>query len=115
MGLPTPYALTVLRYAEDAARDAHNNPIGEWAADQVPVRVHYVAPGPSQETLQAGGNPAEIAWNVGAPAGTRIAARDRVVWQGHTYELVGEPQDWTAGPWRHPTAGVTFELRRTEG
>ena len=114
-GTPAPHALTVLRYTETGDRDAHNNPVHEWVLDPNPVHVHYVAPGPADESLQPGSNPTEIALNVGAPPGVHVAARDRVVWQGEQYEVVGEPMDWTKGPWPNPAAGVVFELRRTEG
>lgn len=62
-----------------------------------------------------------------APAGTQVSARDLIVWPfvvdeagavvdyGQEYEIDGRVNDWTVGPWANPVAGVTFDLKISEG
>lgn len=112
--IPTPQSVTIHRYTLGAA-DAHGNAAESWVADVAPTLVHAVAPGASAESLQTGRDVSQVAWTVYAPQGTVLAARDRVVWQGETYLVYGEPADWSRGPWTHPAAGVVIELMRWEG
>ena len=112
--IPTPQSITVHRYTLGSA-DAHGNAAESWVADAAPTLVHAVAPGASAEALQTGRDVSQVAWTVYAPQGTVLAARDRVVWQGETYHVNGNPPDYAHGPWANPAAGVVIELRRTEG
>lgn len=112
--IPAPQSITVHRYTLGAA-DAHRNAAESWVADAAPTLVHAVAPGASAEALQTGRDVSQVAWTVYAPAGTPVAARDRIEWQGETYLVYGEPADWSRGPWTHPAAGVVIELMRWEG
>ena len=109
---PTPFTLGH-RVHSLGALDAHNNAVDAWA-DPVPILVHGVAPGASQEAVAAGRDVSSVAWTVYAPAGTLLGARDRVEWQGDLYFVNGEPRDYTFGPFG-PFGGVVIELRRTEG
>ena len=112
--IPTPQSVTVHRYALGAA-DAHGNAAESWVADVAPTLVHAVAPGASAEALQTGRDVSKVAWTVYAPAGTVVAARDRIVWRGETYLVHGEPADYGHGPWVDEAAGIVIELQRWEG
>lgn len=111
--IPAAQPVTIHRHSLGAV-DAHNNPADVWTA-ATPILVHGVAPGASQEALQAGRDVSRVAWTVYAPAGVSVAARDRVAWLGITYEVLGDSLDWSHGPWANPAAGVVFELGRSEG
>ena len=111
---PTPWSVLVHRYTLGAP-DAHNNPTESWVPDTQPTRVQGVAPGAQNEGVQPGRDVSDVSWTVYAPAGTLVAARDRIEWQGETYLVYGEPADWSRGPWTHPAAGVVIELMRWEG
>ena len=110
---PTPFTLGH-RVRSLGALDAHNNAVDAWA-DPVPILVHGVAPGASQEAVAAGRDVSSVAWTVYAPAGTVVGRRDRIVWQGVEYAVQGEPADWSHGPWPFPGAGVVIELTAWEG
>lgn len=57
-----------------------------------------------------------ILWSVYAPASDDAPTElDRVILGGVEYEVDGRPDDWTHGPWPHPTAGIVVELKRAEG
>lgn len=111
--IPTPYTIYVKRYTS-AGEDAHGNPISTFSAPE-PVPVHWIAPGASFESVRAGRNVDGIAYNIGAPAGTVIDARDVVEVDGVAYEVAGNSLDWTRGPWPNPVAGVVIELRKRSG
>lgn len=113
--LPTPYMIQVERWSANAAsRDAHGNPVESYAA-AVDVAVHWIVGADSAEGVAGGRRHAEAVLQVGAPAGTVVAERDRVVINGARWQVVGEPLDFTRGPWAMPFAGITFELKRDRG
>lgn len=115
--IPTPFTVGVRVWSSGPGVDRHGNPVQSWAAP-VSVPVHAVGP-----RLQDGDREPEDTrraavvegLNVYAPAGTTIGAHDRVVWGGVEYEVDGDAQDWTKGPWPNPAAGVVFTLTRVEG
>lgn len=102
-----------VRAFQAGATDAHGNPVESWAA-AVDVPVIALSPG-SDEPAAANRDLSIVEWTVYAPAGTSVGARDRVVVDGREFEVLGEVQDYTRGPWVNPVAGVVFELRRPEG
>ena len=113
--LPTPHTIQVERWSANAAsRDAHGNPAETYAAPEA-VAVHWIGPAGSAEDALGGRRHAEAVLQIGAPAGTVIDYRDRVLIDGARWQVVGEPQDYSRGPWAMPFAGVTFELKRDRG
>lgn len=114
--IPTPYTVGVRVWSSGPGVDRQGNPVQSWAAP-VPVRVHGVAPrlGEDREPDDTRRAAVVEGLNVYAPAGTTIGAHDRVVWDGDEYEVDGDRQDWTRGPWPNPAAGVVFTLTRVEG
>lgn len=125
--IPTRQCVGVRSWSASVGVDAHGNPSSGWA-DPVPVAVHAVAPRVAEEP----GDPRRFAvvdgLTVYAPAGTRVAAEDRIVWpvtvdrdgtldttEGTEWEVDGPVADWTRGPWVNPVAGVTFDIVQVRG
>ena len=109
----TRHVLLVQRYAE-GAKDRHGNVTVTYLPTE-PVPIRAAAPGAAQERIVAGRNPDEVAWTLYAPAGVQVASRDRAIWLGVEYEVMGDSLDWSHGPWDFPDAGVVIELRRQGG
>lgn len=97
-------------------KDAHGNPVVTFA-DPAPWPVYGAAPGVSVEGGAGLRDLSTILWEVYAPAGDQTPHElDRVIGpDGTEYEVDGRPQDYTRGPWPHPTAGVVVTLKRVEG
>lgn len=112
--IPAPWTVGHRVWTATGEVDAHGNPVEGWS-DPVPVPVHAVGPREQTEPSDPHRTVVVEGLTVYAPAGTAIGVHDRVVWAGEEYEVDGDPADWTRGPWPHPTAGVTFDLTRTEG
>lgn len=108
------FTLNVRRRLEGAADDHGNATIAY--ASPTPWMVRGLAPGASTEPNQPNREAVTIAWSVYADSTDDIPGeRDRVSVMGEDFEVVGRPQDFTKGPWPHPTAGVVVELARWEG
>lgn len=104
-----------VRRLTSGAEDAHGNAARTFAAP-VEWEVWGVAPGGMAEPYYPNRDLSDIAWTVFAPASDDVpTGRDRVDFEGETYEVNGDPKDWTHGPWEHPAAGVVVELKRAEG
>lgn len=124
--IPTPWTVGRRAWTVTGDVDAHGNPIEGWS-DPAPVPVHAVGPRVAEEPSDPHRWVVVQGLTVYAPAGTVMAAHDRVVWPfavdadgsvleyGEEFEVDGGPADWTSGPWPHPTAGVSFDLTRKEG
>lgn len=112
--IPTPYLVGVRAWLPDGVEDAHGNPAEAW---DVPAAtpVHGVGPRLAEEPGDARRWLVVEGLTVYAPPGTRVHEYDLVEWEGETYQVDGPPADWTKGPWRVPTAGVTFDLVRRTG
>lgn len=113
MTFPSPHTVGVRAFLSGVT-DAHGNPVESWA-DPVDLAVHAIAPG-SLEPPSPNRDLSVISWTVLAPDGPGLPGpRDRVVVLGREYTVEGEVKDWTHGPWRFESAGVSFELKRVEG
>lgn len=113
--IPCPWQVGVRAWAP-AGRDRHGNPAPGWAPP-VPVPVHAVAPRVSEQTEPGDANRHAVVDGLilYCPPGTVIGARDRVEWDGQTWEVDGPAADYSRGPWHNPAGGVVAELRRVEG
>jgi hypothetical protein len=71
-------------------------------------------PGGSVEPLEQGRQAVVTTPRVFAPAGVDVAAHDRVVVRGRTWQVKGDPADW-----RHPMTGwapgLVIELEEVAG
>lgn len=114
MSLPTPHTLQVKR-RQLGATDAHGKPAVTYAAP-VDWPVHGIAPGASTMPERANRDLSLIEWTIFAPADALVPGElDLVVLDGNDYAVAARPDDWTRGPWPHPTAGAVVELKRPEG
>lgn len=108
--IPAPHALGVRRY-QGESEDAHGNATVTYAAASL-WQVHAIFPGALEE-LSSSRDATVVELTVLAAKSPAVpTSRDRVVVDGAEYEVVGEPGDWTRGPWVAPFAGVSVELRR---
>lgn len=72
----------------------HGNVVPDWGApDSLTITGCDVQPGASQEDL-ANRDGVLIRWTVYGPYDADVNARDRVVWDGATYEVDGNPARW---------------------
>lgn len=97
----------------DGPPDAHGNPTYTWAPS-ASVSALGVAPRQGEEDNAGGREAVIVGLTVYLPAGTQIAAVDRMVVRGETYQVVGEPGVWT-NPYTGITRGVQVALERVEG
>lgn len=112
--LPTPHTLQVRRRVV-GAKDGHGKKVVTYA-DPVDWLVHGYAPGANVNPNNPNRDLSLILWTVYAPTNDSLPGElDRVVLNGDEYSVEGRPADWSNGPWVHPTAGATVELKRAEG
>lgn len=106
--------LQVRRY-EAGATDAYGNAADGLSAPQA-WSVRGIAPGAMSEPYEATRDASSVVWTVYADkSGDVPGVRDVVVLDGDEFNVIGEPRDWTRGPYPNPTAGVVVELGRVEG
>lgn len=99
-----------------AATDRYGATVDSWTAPtQTEVHGCLFAPKVSAETRE-NGRQAEIGGgDLYLPAGTDIAATDRVVVRGDTYTVNAGPAAWKSGYTFPGDRGVHVELRRVVG
>lgn len=87
-----------MAYSE-SGDDGFGNPVGSWAA-AVDVEVYGLGPDLSLEASESGRDSATVPWSVLGPTSVVGAFdyRDRLTFQGVTYELSGEPEVFDFGP-----------------
>lgn len=73
-----------------------------------------VEPRPSQEPVQDARNAVVSGFTLYFPAGAAIAADNRVIVRGGTYEVLGEPAVWKS-PFTGWEPGIVVQVERTEG
>lgn len=113
MALPTPYTVEQLPWT-NSGTDPHGNPV-EGYGDPVPVKVHGWSVPQSSETDSAVADRVIVDVKLYCPPGTEVSHRDRFrLPTGGTYDVVGELEDYTHGPFEF-RAGVVVNLRRTDG
>ncbi len=88
------------------------NTDGSFAAAEV-IRGCAVAPREQGESPVPSWPPVTSGRTVYAPPGTVVAARDRMVAQGVTFEVDGDPQVWNS-PFTGVKHGVVINLRRAD-
>ena len=111
--VPSPYRVTI-RARTEGAKDAFGNVTVSWPERDWLVRS--VAPGAMADPSDPNRDRGNIAYTVHADADSRPPTRlDKVVIDGEPFDVDGDPQDWTRGPWPNPVAGVVVELKRSEG
>lgn len=92
-------------------KNAHNNPVDAWA-DAVDLAVFGY--GPRQDSTEPGGTQVIVGLEVYAPKTSAVAPNDRLIVDGHRYEVDGEIADWTNGPYGYKP-GIVINLKLVEG
>lgn len=96
---------TVTRERGVPIDDGHGNETVDWSnPDQLVIARCTVQPGASQEVL-AGRDATVIRYTVSAPPGVDVLATDRIVFNGATYDIDGEP-----GVWSSPTGALAHTI-----
>ena len=112
MSVPTPYTLQIVPSVEGAPDTLGN--VATTDGPPVPWLVHSWHHGSSDEAVQQGREPSSVSVTVYAPTAP-LTGRDRVVIGSDSFAVIGDPRDWTHGPWDHPQAGFEVQLKRREG
>jgi hypothetical protein len=94
------------------AEDSHGNAAASWAA-AVDVAVYAIYATTSEQTATARQS-AISDLTVLLPAGSGFTARDRAIYGGNTFEVVGDLEPFGTGPFSF-AAGDRLSLRRVEG
>lgn len=108
---PAPWSVG-LRVFSASAEDAHGNTGEGWAAP-VDRAVYGWAPPQSREPKTAGVESVVVDLELFVPPDWTSDPRDRVVVDGKTYEVIGEPEDLNHGPFGF-TPGYVVNLSRAE-
>lgn len=111
--IPTPYTVRVRRSVLGAP-DEFGNPAQTWAEHD--WRVRQIDPGASAEPFQPNRDLSNVVYSIHAPKTAAVpTVRDEVQVDGEWFQVDGEPDDYTRGPWLNPVAGVVVMLTRAEG
>lgn len=95
--------------------DGYGNPVDAWA-DAVDRSVNAIYPGTPGEDYEPGRNPSTIPMIVLGSTdqlGT-VTYRDRIVWDGDTFEVEGNPESFDFGPFDFEP-GIRIRMVRVEG
>lgn len=104
-----PHTITVT-HRPAATEDEFGNPTYDWGtATSDDVTGCSVQPLVGQEVI-VGRETVVSRWQVWAPSDAGVSSVDRIVFNGDTYEVDGEVQEWLFSPLGH----VTFLMRRSE-
>jgi hypothetical protein len=93
-------------------RDEYGNDVRE--ATETPVDALAVWPRASDEETQ-GRNTVIVGMTAVLPYGTRVAATDRLRFDGKVWEIEGEPGVWGPSPFTGNVGGVEIALTRVTG
>lgn len=105
----------LIEHWESLGSDAHGNEIIGYSTP-IEVMVFGVSP---REATEATELPTAInhqnttmwGWTVYAPQGIDIRPKDRVTYAGQTFEVIGEAEVWTNGPYSGAQVGQTHNLK----
>lgn len=109
MSLPTPWTVQHLAYA-GTVDDAHGNPTPGYGAPVDRAVFGWGAP-QSAEPKTAGVESVVVDLQLFAPVFS-VGAADRFVVDGKTFEVVGDPEDYTHGPFGY-APGMVVNLTRS--
>jgi hypothetical protein len=109
-GLPVGETVTLLRRVL-AGQDSDGN--DEWSTVETDVAGCAVWPRGSSELVQ-GRDTVIVGLAILLPAGTAVAASDRLRVRGDLYEVDGQPGSWQS-PFSGLSAGVQVALTRVTG
>lgn len=115
MDFPFGETVYVRAYLGDVTEDAHGNTVESWAAEPgVAVEGCAFSPGESAEPVEANRRAVVTTPQLFCPPDTVITSKDIVTVRDLTFQVVGDPADWT-NPFTGWRPGVVVNLRRVSG
>lgn len=84
---------TVTRQRGTVGEGSHGEPVIDWSTPVTAVYSAEVQPVSTAEALAAQQR-TETRWKAFLPWGADVVATDRIVWDGDTFEVDGEPERW---------------------
>lgn len=111
-----PYGETVQVLTAGTSTDPYSNEnAADWTSpSSVDVTGVAVEPRPSGEPLQDARNQVTSGFTLYMPPGTTITPQNRVSVRGVTYDVLGEPAEWT-NPFTGWEPGIVVQVERSEG
>lgn len=111
MRFPLPWTAGHEVYSE-GSDDAHGNPAQSWAA---PVSVPAIWWSPSStEPVVAGHDRVQVDVVMAVDSALAVGPHDRFVLDSQEYDVIGEPEDYSHGPYATP-GRKPFNLQRVDG
>lgn len=105
---------TVTRLRGETIADRYGNDVTDWSdPDRLDIEGAALAPrlqGEDSDKRQG----VVIGWTLYLPHGVDVEPTDRIEARGKTYEIDGEPGDWT-NPYTARGAGIELALKTVEG
>lgn len=96
-------------------RDRYGGAVRDWDnAVRVEIDGCAVSPRFTPEDTANGRQGVIIGLTIYAPPAADVVPTDRIVVRGDTYDIDGQPGDWT-NPYDGRSRGVEFALKRVEG
>lgn len=106
---------TATRLRPSTTTDRYGDVTDNWASPSTAVlTVRGVEPVSSTEDNRDGRQAVITGFRVYLEPGSDVAAGDRLVLRGTTYDVDGTPADWRS-PWGTNVGGVVVALKATEG
>lgn len=110
-----PHGITVTRLRAPLVPDGYGGTERDWnAPDSLEVGPCAVAPLVEDEAHQRGRVGVTEAWTLYAPYDADIEAHDRIVHEGRTFDVDGDPGRWRS-PFSGREHGMAVRLVRQEG
>ncbi len=109
---PLPHEVSIERWVDDGIDDL-NNRTGHYAPPEK-VMVAGLAPPATAEPTTVGENRVVVDTDMYAPIEIGAMPKDRVVFRGRRYEVIGHQQDADQGPW-WGLPMCTVHLKHVEG
>lgn len=104
-------SITIIR---PGTKEVRGSIVPDWEHTAQPVVVGGCSVQPASSSLSLDGRVLGIsdAWTAYLPEGTDVKAGDRILFDGNTYEISGEPRVWTGAFTR---SHIQLNLTRWEG
>lgn len=104
-------SITIIR---PGTKEVRGSIVPDWEHTAQPVVVGGCSVQPASSSLSLDGRVLGIsdAWTAYLPEGTDVKAGDHILFDGNTYEISGEPREWTGAFTR---SHIQLNLTRWEG
>lgn len=113
--LPSFVSQEIVRIRPGTKTDSRGSVIPDWSEDKITkLTITGCSVQPATTSLSLDGRVLGIneQWTAYIPEGSDVIAGDRIVFDGNTYEINGEPKKWTGAFTR---SHIQLNLTRWEG